>query len=118
LDHCDPRCTPIGRFLRKTTSTNYPNFPMCCGDMSVVGPRPERPYYVHKFRNDIARYHSRHRLKVGITGWAQVNGCCGNTSIHKRLEYDLYYIRHRSLAFDLQIILRILLSGMVGKNAY
>jgi exopolysaccharide biosynthesis polyprenyl glycosylphosphotransferase len=115
----DPRCTPIGRFLRKTSLDELPQFfNVLRGDMSVVGPRPERPYYVRKFRKDIARYHSRHRLKVGITGWAQVNGWRGDTSIHKRLEYDLYYIRHWSLAFDLQIILRTLLSGMVGKNAY
>lgn len=86
--------------------------------MSVVGPRPERPHFVQKFLEDIEVYNSRHMLKVGITGWAQVNGWRGDTSIRKRVEYDLYYLQNWSLVFDLQIIFLTVLSGLFGKNAY
>ncbi len=115
----DPRRTWIGTFLRKSSLDELPQFlNVLKGDMSVVGPRPERPYYVKKFLMDIARYNNRHRLKVGITGWAQVNGWRGDTSIQKRLECDLYYLRNWNFWFDLRIVLLTLWSGLLGKNAY
>lgn len=86
--------------------------------MSVVGPRPERPHFVAQFLQDIGRYNRRHCLKVGITGWAQVNGWRGNTSIEKRLEYDLYYLQNWTLSFDLRIIVLTVVSVLIGRNAY
>src|SRR6516162_483305 len=88
------------------------------GDMSVVGPRPERPVLVQKFMHSVGNYNSRHYLKVGITGWAQVNGWRGDTSIEKRVEYDLYYVRNWTLSFDLLIVLLTLVRGFTDKNAY
>ena len=88
------------------------------GQMSVVGPRPERPHFVEMFLTDVSRYNSRHLFKVGITGWAQVNGWRGNTSIERRVEYDLYYMQNWSLGFDLKIILMTLFWGLWNKNAY
>ena len=88
------------------------------GDLSIVGPRPERPHFVQKFLNDITRYNNRPRLKAGIPGCAQVNGWRGGTSIQKRLEYDLYYLRNGSFFFGLRIIVLTILSAMVGRNAY
>jgi lipopolysaccharide/colanic/teichoic acid biosynthesis glycosyltransferase len=89
------------------------------GDMSVVGPRPERPFYVRKFSKELQTYNSRHYVKAGITGWAQVNGFRGDTSISKRVQYDLYYLRHWSIGFDLQIILfTTMFRGMFDRNAY
>jgi lipopolysaccharide/colanic/teichoic acid biosynthesis glycosyltransferase len=88
------------------------------GEMSVVGPRPERPFFVRKFRQDISLYRERHHLNVGITGWAQVNGLRGDTSIQRRVRYDLYYLRHWSLLFDVRIILMTIFGGFMGKNAY
>ncbi len=88
------------------------------GDMSVVGPRPERPYFVQKFLLDNANYNTRHYLKAGITGWAQVNGLRGDTSISKRLEYDLYYLQHWSFTFDLQIVLLTFLRMFSSQDAY
>jgi lipopolysaccharide/colanic/teichoic acid biosynthesis glycosyltransferase len=88
------------------------------GDMSVVGPRPERPHFVHKFLQEVSRYNTRHALKVGITGWAQVNGLRGDTSIEKRVEYDLYYLQNWSLVFDLQIIVMTIFAGLINRNAY
>jgi len=115
----DSRCTAVGRFLRKTSLDELPQFfNVLKGDMSVVGPRPERPRFVHKFLREVAQYNSRHRLKVGITGWAQVNGWRGDTSIQKRVECDLYYLQNWSFAFDLQIIFQTLFAGIRGKNAY
>jgi putative colanic acid biosynthesis UDP-glucose lipid carrier transferase len=87
------------------------------GDMSVVGPRPERPHFVRRFLDEIDHYDSRHRLKVGITGWAQVNGWRGDTSIAKRFEFDLYYLQNWSFWFDLRIIFLTGWSGMFGRNA-
>jgi lipopolysaccharide/colanic/teichoic acid biosynthesis glycosyltransferase len=114
----DHRKTWIGTFLRKTSLDELPQFfNVLKGDMSVVGPRPERPYFVNKFVNDFAQYHDRHRLKVGITGWAQVNGWRGDTSIQKRLEHDLYYLQNWSMGLDMRIILKTVASGF-GKNAY
>jgi Undecaprenyl-phosphate glucose phosphotransferase len=115
----DPRCTKLGRFLRRTNLDELPQFfNVLKGDMSVVGPRPERPFFVQKFLSEIAKYNSRHFLKVGITGWAQVNGYRGDSSIAKRVECDLYYLRNWSFTFDLQIILQTVLRGFTGKNAY
>ena len=86
--------------------------------MSVVGPRPERPHFVRKFLSEVAKYDRRHRLKVGITGWAQVNGFRGDTSIRRRLKYDLEYIQNWSFAFDLRIIAQTVWTAFFGKNAY
>jgi lipopolysaccharide/colanic/teichoic acid biosynthesis glycosyltransferase len=115
----DPRCTEIGRILRRTGLDELPQFVnVLMGDMSVVGPRPERPLLVRKFMQSVANYNRRHYLKVGITGWAQVNGWRGDTSIEKRIEYDLYYVRHWTLSFDLLIVVLTLLRGFTDKNAY
>jgi len=115
----DPRRTKLGAFLRATSLDELPQFfNVLKGDMSVVGPRPERPYFVKKFQDDVAQYSTRHYLKVGITGWAQVNGWRGDTSIAKRVEHDLYYLRNWSLWFDIKIIWLTLWRGFFSKNAY
>lgn len=115
----DPRRTALGAFLRKTSLDELPQFfNVLRGDMSVVGPRPERPYFVQKFQRDYERYSARHRLKVGITGWAQVNGYRGDTSIEKRVEYDLHYLTNWNLAFDLKIIAMTIYAVLASKNAY
>jgi Undecaprenyl-phosphate glucose phosphotransferase len=115
----DPRRTPVGAFLRKTSLDELPQFiNVLKGDMSTVGPRPEMTYFVQKFLQEVDRYNHRHALKVGITGWAQVNGWRGNTSIEKRVEYDLYYLQNWSFTLDLRIILMTLFSGLINKNAY
>ena len=115
----DPRCTPVGSFLRKTSLDEIPQFfNVLRGDMSVVGPRPERPHFVRRFLQEISHYDSRHRLKVGITGWAQVNGWRGDTSIECRTECDLFYLQNWSFWFDLRIIFLTAWSVMIGKNAY
>jgi exopolysaccharide biosynthesis polyprenyl glycosylphosphotransferase len=115
----DPRRTAIGTFLRKSSLDELPQFfNVLKGEMSVVGPRPERPHFVGKFRKNITLYQTRHHLNVGITGWAQVNGLRGDTSIPKRIRYDLYYLHHWSMLFDMQIILMTIWGGFMGKNAY
>jgi Undecaprenyl-phosphate glucose phosphotransferase len=115
----DPRRTAVGIFLRKTNLDELPQFlNVLRGDMSIVGPRPERAHFVERFLEEIDRYNFRHTFKVGITGWAQVNGWRGDTSIAKRVEYDLYYLRNWSLTFDLQIITMTLLRIFNSKNAY
>lgn len=115
----DPRCTLVGSWLRRSSLDELPQFlNVLKGDMSIVGPRPERPHFVREFLEDVTRYNHRHYLKVGITGWAQVNGWRGDTSIHKRVEYDLYYLRNWSLGFDLKIIVLTMFKGMVARNAY
>ncbi|HKW61709.1 MAG TPA: exopolysaccharide biosynthesis polyprenyl glycosylphosphotransferase [Candidatus Acidoferrum sp.] len=115
----DPRCTPLGAFLRQTSLDELPQFfNVLKGDMSVVGPRPERPHFVHRFHHEVGRYNNRHCLRVGITGWAQVNGWRGDTSIDKRIEYDLYYLQNWSFLFDLRIIAMTILSGLIHRNAY
>lgn len=115
----DPRCTRFGRLLRKMGVDELPQFfNVLKGDMSVVGPRPERPILVQRFMQSVGNYNRRHSLKVGITGWAQVNGWRGDTSIEKRIEYDLYYVRHWTLSFDLVIIMLTLFRGFSDKNAY
>jgi exopolysaccharide biosynthesis polyprenyl glycosylphosphotransferase len=115
----DPRRTPIGTWLRQTSLDELPQFlNVLKGDMSVVGPRPERPHFVRRFLDQVTHYDSRHRLKVGITGWAQVNGWRGDTSIHKRFEFDLYYLQNWSFWLDIRIIFLTAWSGMFGRNAY
>lgn len=115
----DPQRTPFGAFLRRYNLDELPQFfNVLMGDMSVVGPRPERPYFVRTFLQDVARYNSRHYLKVGVTGWAQINGLRGDTSIARRVEYDLYYLRNWTFLLDLQIIGLTLLRGLTSKNAY
>ena len=115
----DGRKTRFGAFLRKTSLDELPQFVnVLKGDMSVVGPRPERPHFVHKFLHEVSRYNRRHALKVGITGWAQVNGWRGDTSIEKRVEFDLYYLQNWTFALDLRIIVMTVLSGLVNRNAY
>ncbi len=115
----DPRRTFVGTFLRKTNLDELPQFVnVLKGDMSIVGPRPERPHFVDRFLEEFDRYNFRHTFKVGITGWAQVNGWRGDTSIAKRVEYDLYYLRNWSLTFDLQIITMTFLRIFSSKNAY
>ncbi len=115
----DPRRTPIGTFLRKYSLDELPQFfNVLVGDMSLVGPRPERPVFIEEFKKQIPRYHLRHMVKSGITGWAQINGLRGNTSIQERIDYDLYYIENWSLLFDLKILLRTAFGGFLSKNAY
>lgn len=115
----DDRCTRIGAILRKTSLDELPQFlNVLRGEMSVVGPRPERPHFVRQFLHEMARYNSRHGLKVGITGWAQVHGLRGDTSIHERLQYDLYYLQNWSLGLDLRIMAMTIRHGLLGKNAY
>lgn len=115
----DPRRTHFGTFIRTTSLDELPQlWNVFVGDMSLVGPRPEQPYYVDKFRAEIPAYMLRHKMKAGITGWAQVNGWRGDTSLHKRIECDLYYIRNWSIWLDLKIIFMTFWKGIVNKNAY
>lgn len=115
----DDRRTILGSFLRSTSLDELPQlWNVFRGDMSLVGPRPERPVFVQKFRNDIPHYMLRHKVKAGITGWAQVNGWRGNTSLDRRIECDLYYIRNWSYLLDLKIITMTLWKGFINKNAY
>jgi lipopolysaccharide/colanic/teichoic acid biosynthesis glycosyltransferase len=115
----DPRRTVIGSFLRRFSLDELPQlFNVLVGDMSLVGPRPERPVFIEEFKKQIPRYHLRHMVKAGLTGWAQVNGLRGQTSMQKRIEYDLYYIENWSLLLDLKIVLRTAFGGFLSKNAY
>jgi exopolysaccharide biosynthesis polyprenyl glycosylphosphotransferase len=115
----DPRRTRFGSLMRRTSLDELPQFlNVLRGDMSVVGPRPERPHFVQKFLQDVRRYNNRHCLKVGITGWAQVNGWRGDTSIERRVEFDLYYLQNWTFGFDLRIIALTVLSGLINRNAY
>ena len=115
----DPRITPLGKFLRKTSLDEFPQlWNVLRGDMSLVGPRPERPMYIQEFRKKVPAYMLRHKMKAGITGWAQVNGWRGDTSIAKRIEFDLYYIRHWSVWFDIKILILTFVRGFINKNAY
>jgi Undecaprenyl-phosphate glucose phosphotransferase len=115
----DSRRTRVGTLLRRTSLDELPQFfNVLRGDMSVVGPRPERPHFVEKFAIEVPRYRARHYLKVGITGWAQVNGWRGDTSIEKRIEHDLYYLQNWSLLFDLRIVIRTVLHTVNAKHAY
>ena len=114
----DPRCTPVGRLLRRLDIDELPQFwNVFRGDMSIVGPRPERPYFVEQFKHRIPQYMLRHKVKAGITGWAQVNGWRGNTSLEKRIEYDLYYIENWSVALDLKIMWLTVVRGLARHAA-
>ena len=109
----DPRATSIGRWLRKLDLDELPQFlNVLKGDMSIVGPRPERPFFVDQFKHRIPQYMLRHKVKAGITGWAQINGWRGNTSLEKRIEYDLYYIANWSVTLDLKIMWLTLVRGL------
>ncbi len=115
----DPRKTKWGAFMRKTSIDELPQFfNVLKGDMSVVGPRPERPFFVEKFREEIPRYMVKHQVRPGLTGWAQVNGYRGDTSIKKRIEYDLYYIENWTMGLDIKILFLTFFKGFVNKNAY
>ena len=117
--HDDPRRTPLGRLLRQTNIDELPQFwNVLKAEMSIVGPRPERPLFVKQFKDRIPQYMLRHKVKAGITGWAQVNGWRGNTSIEKRIEYDLYYIENWSVRLDLKIMWLTVLKGFFQKHAY
>jgi len=109
----DPRATPVGRWLRRHDFDELPQFwNVLRGDMSIVGPRPERPFFVEQFKHRIPQYMLRHKVKAGITGWAQVNGWRGNTSLEKRIEFDLYYIENWSLSLDFKIMWLTLVRGL------
>jgi Undecaprenyl-phosphate glucose phosphotransferase len=113
----DPRATPIGRWLRRLDLDELPQFwNVLKGEMSIVGPRPERPFFVQQFKHRIPQYMLRHKVKAGITGWAQVNGWRGNTSLEKRIEYDLYYIENWSVTLDLKIIWLTLVRGLFQRG--
>jgi len=115
----DPRRTRLGAFLRRWSLDELPQLiNVLTGEMSLVGPRPERPVFVAEFRRKIPGYMLRHKVKAGMTGWAQINGWRGSTSLEKRIEYDLYYIERWSLAFDLKILFQTLWRGFLSKNAY
>ena len=115
----DPRVTKVGRFIRKTSIDEMPQFfNVLKGDMSLVGPRPERPQYVEKFREEIPRYMVKHQVRPGVTGWAQVNGYRGNTSIRKRIDHDIYYIENWTVGLDIKILILTVFKGFVNKNAY
>ena len=115
----DPRVTKIGRFIRRTSIDELPQLVnVLKGDMSLIGPRPERPQYVEKFREEIPRYMVKHQVRPGMTGWAQVNGYRGNTSIRRRIEYDLYYIENWTLGLDIKILVLTVFKGFINKNAY
>jgi len=115
----DPRVTKVGKFIRSTSIDELPQlFNVLKGEMSMVGPRPERPQYVDKFREEIPRYMVKHQVRPGITGWAQINGYRGDTSIRKRIEFDLYYIENWTLGFDIKIMFLTIFKGFINKNAY
>ena len=115
----DPRITKVGSFIRRTSIDELPQlFNVLKGDMSLVGPRPERPFFVEKFKEEIPRYMIKHQVRPGMTGWAQVNGYRGDTSITKRIEHDLYYIENWTLGFDFKIMFLTVFKGFINKNAY
>jgi exopolysaccharide biosynthesis polyprenyl glycosylphosphotransferase len=115
----DPRVTAIGRILRRTSLDELPQlWNVLRGHMSIVGPRPERPFFVEQFKSKIPRYLERHRVKAGMTGWAQVNGLRGDAPIEERTKYDIYYVENWSLVFDVKIILKTIRAVVFGKDAY
>ena len=115
----DPRVTGIGKFLRSTSLDELPQlFNILVGEMSLVGPRPERPQFVEKFKEEIHRYMIKHQVRPGLTGWAQINGYRGDTSIRKRVEYDLYYIENWTMGMDFKIMFLTFFKGFINKNAY
>jgi Undecaprenyl-phosphate glucose phosphotransferase len=115
----DPRVTTVGKFIRRTSIDELPQlFNIFRGDMSLVGPRPERPQFVEQFKEVIPRYMIKHQVPPGLTGWAQINGFRGDTSIRKRIEHDLYYIENWTLGFDFKIMFLTIFKGFINKNAY
>lgn len=115
----DSRVTPVGKFIRKTSIDELPQlFNVLKGDMSLVGPRPERPQFVEKFKEEIPRYMIKHQVRPGMTGWAQINGYRGDTSIKKRIEHDLYYIENWTMGLDFKILFLTFFKGFINKNAY
>lgn len=115
----DPRVTGIGKIMRKTSIDELPQlFNVLKGDMSLVGPRPERPQFVEKFREEIPRYMVKHQVRPGMTGWAQINGYRGDTSIKRRIEFDLYYIENWTVGLDIKILILTVFKGFINKNAY
>lgn len=115
----DPRVTGIGRILRRTSMDEVPQFfNILKGDMSLIGPRPERPFFVEKYKEEIPRYMVKHQVRPGLTGWAQVNGYRGDSSIRKRIDHDIYYIENWSIGFDIKIIFLTFFKGFINKNAY
>lgn len=115
----DPRVTKVGRFIRQTSIDELPQlFNVLKGEMSLVGPRPERPLFVEKFREEIPRYMVKHQVRPGMTGWAQINGYRGDTSIKKRIEHDLYYIENWTIGFDFKILILTFFKGFINENAY
>ena len=114
----DSRVTPVGRLIRKTSIDEVPQFfNVLMGNMSLVGPRPERPFFVEKFKEEIPRYMIKHQVRPGMTGWAQVNGYRGDTSIAKRIEHDLYYIENWTMGLDFKILFLTFFKGFINKNA-
>ena len=115
----DPRVTKVGKFLRRTSIDELPQlFNILKGDMSVVGPRPERPQFVEQFKEEIPRYMVKHQVRPGLTGWAQINGYRGDTSIKRRIEYDIFYIENWTMSFDVKIMFLTIFKGFINKNAY
>ncbi|MCR5720062.1 MAG: undecaprenyl-phosphate glucose phosphotransferase [Lachnospiraceae bacterium] len=115
----DPRVTAVGKILRCTSLDELPQlFNILKGDMSLVGPRPERPLFVDKFKEEIPRYMVKHQVRPGLTGWAQVNGYRGDTSIKKRINYDIFYIENWTLGFDIKILFMTFFTGFINRNAY
>ena len=111
--------TGIGKIMRKTSIDELPQlFNVLKGDMSLVGPRPERPQFVEKFREEIPRYMVKHQVRPGMTGWAQINGYRGDTSIKRRIEFDLYYIENWTVGLDIKILMLTIFKGFINKNAY
>ncbi|NBH72217.1 undecaprenyl-phosphate glucose phosphotransferase [Clostridiaceae bacterium] len=115
----DPRVTPVGKVIRSTSIDELPQlFNVLVGSMSLVGPRPERPFFVERFKEEIPRYMIKHQVRPGMTGWAQINGYRGDTSIEKRIEHDLYYIENWTLGLDFKILFLTVFKGFINKNAY